>query len=241
MTALLINLETSGDLKAVKEAVSLKKDNLLENFRKSFDLELSSSIPQYIESIIKCLPAASEKNDINNLIQPLRERIKAELEVIISSLKAMERTKQQLKVEDLHKIEESVLFIKETVSLLRKELPSKKDTKFLSPYSRIALTTSSKDALVAKIIAQEAKGLTLIDTDLSSANLSGAQLDRADLQEASLQGADLQGANLESAIIWEVQNCNLYQIKTAKNWEKAYYSPKLDQQLGLPLKETRSR
>lgn len=78
----------------------------------------------------------------------------------------------------------------------------------------------------------------LIETDLSDANLKGAYLDGADLE-----GANLEGADLSNAIFWvkksgrKANNITPDQIKEAKNWEKATYSPEFREELGLPPSE----
>jgi uncharacterized protein YjbI with pentapeptide repeats len=88
------------------------------------------------------------------------------------------------------------------------------------------------------------QGANLQFGSLQGANLEGANLQGANLEVAYLQGANLEGANLEGAILrfGSLEGANLQgakistadQIKAAKNWEKAYYSPDLRQELGLP-------
>ncbi|MEM7556178.1 MAG: pentapeptide repeat-containing protein [Cyanobacteria bacterium P01_A01_bin.84] len=96
---------------------------------------------------------------------------------------------------------------------------------------------------------------TLFNADLSAADLSGAYLSGAYLSGATLSGADLSGAdlsgatlsrvklidaNLNCAIFWDkksgkqTQNITPEQIKQAKNWKKAIYSPEFRKELGLP-------
>lgn len=79
--------------------------------------------------------------------------------------------------------------------------------------------------------------------NLIEANLVGALLVAAHLQEAQLWGAVLMAAYLQRAELWgAVLNeailvgafCTADQIKLARNWEKAYYSPDFRKELGLP-------
>lgn len=92
----------------------------------------------------------------------------------------------------------------------------------------------------------------LVGANLSRANLSraylSAVLSRANLNDANLNGARLvganlidtnfSGANLTGTIFWnkkyEAMNITPEQIKKAKNWEKAIYSPEFRKELGLP-------
>jgi uncharacterized protein YjbI with pentapeptide repeats len=71
--------------------------------------------------------------------------------------------------------------------------------------------------------------------NLSEANLSDANLSDANLSETVLLGAlfleaDLNRANLES----NVKELMPSQIRTAKNWETAYFSKGILEGLGLP-------
>jgi len=82
----------------------------------------------------------------------------------------------------------------------------------------------------------------LSSADLSSADLSSAYLRSADLSSAYLSGAYFSGANLIRAKFWdkrwgEAKNITPEQIKQAKNWEKAIYSPEFRKKLGLPPEE----
>jgi uncharacterized protein YjbI with pentapeptide repeats len=74
-------------------------------------------------------------------------------------------------------------------------------------------------------------GANLCDANLSEANLSEANFSDAVLVGALFQGADLNKAKLEE----NVKDLSPFQIKTAKNWEHAYYSPGILERLGLPL------
>ncbi len=64
--------------------------------------------------------------------------------------------------------------------------------------------------------------------DLGGANLEGAKLTGANLQKARLFGANLQGAVLGGA-----KALNSTQVKTAVNWELAFYSKDFLKELGL--------
>jgi uncharacterized protein YjbI with pentapeptide repeats len=68
----------------------------------------------------------------------------------------------------------------------------------------------------------------LASVRLANANLEGVNLEDAYLNNADLAGADLEGANLEGAI-----GINPEQIKLAKNWQNAKYSPEFRKKLGL--------
>ena len=73
--------------------------------------------------------------------------------------------------------------------------------------------------------------LALVDlsrANLIMADLRGANLFGADLRDAKLNGADLRGANLLGA-----RGVSPDQVKSAKNWELAFYSADLLQALGL--------
>lgn len=97
----------------------------------------------------------------------------------------------------------------------------------------------------------------LSNADLSDANLSNADLSDADLRMANLSDADLSNADISGAILFngstftgqlllnffeyedktpeeEYGNITLDQIKQAKHWEKAIYSPEFRKELGLP-------
>jgi uncharacterized protein YjbI with pentapeptide repeats len=71
--------------------------------------------------------------------------------------------------------------------------------------------------------------------DLSEANLSMANLCKADFSQAHLLGALLQEADLDKANLEDnVKELSPFQIKTAKNWENAYYDKDVLERLGLP-------
>ncbi len=86
----------------------------------------------------------------------------------------------------------------------------------------------------------------LYEAHLEEAKLGGAILTRANLEKADLTGADLTGAYLYLADLREIK-CDMTvgayssdeswrddQIKKARGWESAYYSPNLRERLGLP-------
>ena len=70
--------------------------------------------------------------------------------------------------------------------------------------------------------------------DLEGADLEGANLDRANLDRANLDHANLDRANLKNAILVDEidNNPTSSQIKSACNWEKAYYKGKYDYETG---------
>jgi hypothetical protein len=84
----------------------------------------------------------------------------------------------------------------------------------------------------------------LSDTSLRNAGLSGSNLKDSNLKDANLKdayllgadlsGADLSGADLKNARLQNAKNLNLEQVKAAKNWAEADYSPEFRQRLGLP-------
>ncbi len=74
----------------------------------------------------------------------------------------------------------------------------------------------------------------LQNAELIAANLQGAILEGANLQSANLDAADLQDTDLRNANLQDVMWLQIDQIKSARNWEQALYSPDLRQQLGLP-------
>jgi hypothetical protein len=68
----------------------------------------------------------------------------------------------------------------------------------------------------------------LDEADLTGAVLGGADLSRADLRNADLRFADFR-ANPSS-----VRGITSDALKSAQDWDKAYYDPDLLQKLGLP-------
>jgi uncharacterized protein YjbI with pentapeptide repeats len=80
-------------------------------------------------------------------------------------------------------------------------------------------------------------GANLQGADLQNANLHGTHLKGAHLQKAHLNGTNLQGANLGgadfeeadlfSANFREVKEMEPYRIKTAVNWNRAFYESEM--------------
>jgi len=80
-------------------------------------------------------------------------------------------------------------------------------------------------------------GANLKSADLQHANLQGTHLKGAHLQKAHLNGTNLQGANLGgadfeeadlfSANFREVKEMEPYRIKTAVNWNRAFYESEM--------------
>ena len=85
--------------------------------------------------------------------------------------------------------------------------------------------------------------LVKLDASLKRVNLAGTNLGGANLGGANLKGANLQDADLSGAKFWnkelgeEAKDIPPSQIKQAKNWEKAVYSPEFRKKLGLPPKK----
>lgn len=83
----------------------------------------------------------------------------------------------------------------------------------------------------------------LIEAHLDGADLSHAYLKYADFSSANLSGADLSFTNLSGTKFWhkkyntEAKNIAPAQIKQAKNWKEAIYSPEFRKELGLPPQE----
>lgn len=71
----------------------------------------------------------------------------------------------------------------------------------------------------------------LREANLENAILNGANLRYAILYKANLQDADLLGANLEGADLQYAKGLTVEQIKAAKNWDKAIFSPQLEKEL----------
>ncbi|BAY87930.1 pentapeptide repeat-containing protein (plasmid) [Calothrix parasitica NIES-267] len=88
------------------------------------------------------------------------------------------------------------------------------------------------------------------DANLQGANLEDAYLSGANLEDTNLSGANLTNTNFSNAKLEnnrffrlytyftiETKNITPEQIKKAKNWEKAVYSPEFRKELGLPPEE----
>ena len=78
------------------------------------------------------------------------------------------------------------------------------------------------------------RGANLREANLRGANLRGAVLRGAVLRGADLKGADLRWANLRGADLADAWNLTSTQVKAAKEWKQARYSPKFRAKLGLP-------
>ena len=77
--------------------------------------------------------------------------------------------------------------------------------------------------------------------DLSEANLSEANLSKANFGDALLLGALLLGADLNKANLADnVKELSISQIRTAKNWETAYYCKGILEGLDLPVDHNES-
>ena len=64
--------------------------------------------------------------------------------------------------------------------------------------------------------------------DLENANLSQASLYRTNLSHTNLKSSNLERANLKSALLINTQHLTPTQIKSACNWEKAFYQGRFD-------------
>jgi uncharacterized protein YjbI with pentapeptide repeats len=83
----------------------------------------------------------------------------------------------------------------------------------------------------ANLAEADFSGANLCDANLSEANLCEANFSNAVLVGALFQGADLNKAKLEE----NIKDLSPFQIKTAKNWQSAFYSTIILERLGLPL------
>jgi uncharacterized protein YjbI with pentapeptide repeats len=70
---------------------------------------------------------------------------------------------------------------------------------------------------------------SLRNADLRDANLREAKLVGTDLTGVKILGADVQGADLRDA-----KGLTATIVKSAKNWDSAFYGEELRKQLGLP-------
>ena len=98
---------------------------------------------------------------------------------------------------------------------------------------------SGIDLSGAKLIHTDLSGAKLVATNLSGVDLRNANLSGIDLSSADLSGAKLGDADLSDAMLWDKRlgaaiNLTPEQIKTAKNWQKATYSPEFRRRLNLP-------
>jgi uncharacterized protein YjbI with pentapeptide repeats/energy-coupling factor transporter ATP-binding protein EcfA2 len=87
------------------------------------------------------------------------------------------------------------------------------------------------------------KGANLYKVNFYEVNLRGAYLYKANFHKAKLRGANFKNANLRGAKFWDkeldrkAENITPEQIKQAKNWEEAVYSPEFRKKLGLSPEE----
>ena len=93
---------------------------------------------------------------------------------------------------------------------------------------------SNQDLKWADLRETNLRGADLRETNLRGANLRGAVLRGAVLRGADLKGADLRWANLRGADLADAWNLTSTQVKAAKEWKQARYSPKFRAKLGLP-------
>ena len=68
----------------------------------------------------------------------------------------------------------------------------------------------------------------LSNANLSNANLKDADVYRANFSNANLKSVDITNANLSSAILIDTKNLTPTQIKSACNWENAFYKGQFD-------------
>lgn len=78
------------------------------------------------------------------------------------------------------------------------------------------------------------QGAYMIKADLQEANLVGANLQEAMPLGANFQGAVLRDANLQGTKLVTTRGLTARQVKSAKNWELAFYSDDFLKELGLP-------
>jgi hypothetical protein len=78
----------------------------------------------------------------------------------------------------------------------------------------------------------------LRDANLGGADLRSADFNAAKLHEASLGGADLRDTFLGNADLRNARGLEPNQVKAAKFWKDAYYSPEFRAELGLPPENT---
>ncbi|MBF2063794.1 MAG: pentapeptide repeat-containing protein [Calothrix sp. C42_A2020_038] len=107
-----------------------------------------------------------------------------------------------------------------------------------SDFRKAQLTYKSVNFAYAKLEGADFSDAKLQGVDFGSANLGGAKLIRADLTNANLGQANLADTDLDGAILIDVKYTIPAQIQSAKNWDKAIYSPALRKELGLPEIET---
>lgn len=82
----------------------------------------------------------------------------------------------------------------------------------------------------ANLAEADFSGANLCDANLSEANLCHANFSNAILVGALFQGADLSKAQFAE----NIKDLSPFQVKTARNWNCAYYTSGLLESLGLP-------
>jgi uncharacterized protein YjbI with pentapeptide repeats len=93
----------------------------------------------------------------------------------------------------------------------------------------------SETDLSGAILTGDLNNAILTGANLSHSNLSTANLQEADLSGAILEGSTLGGADLAYSNLRETKGLDLQKVRTARNWEKAFYDCKTIQALSLPL------
>jgi len=86
----------------------------------------------------------------------------------------------------------------------------------------------------ASLYRANLQGAYLRRANLQGAYLRGANLQGAFLRRANLQGAFLRRANLQGAFLADADGLTVSHVKTARNWELAFYSDDFLKELGLP-------
>ncbi len=86
----------------------------------------------------------------------------------------------------------------------------------------------------SSLVAAHLNEADLREAVLYMANLHGADLSEADLFRADLLGAILTRADLSKANLQGAKGLSPDQVKSARNWEYAFYAEDFLQQLGLP-------
>jgi hypothetical protein len=86
----------------------------------------------------------------------------------------------------------------------------------------------------ADLSAADLRRARLFHAHLNRASLLGADLSGADLERADLQGAELLGADITHSDLQGAYNLNPWSVRTARNWDKAFYDYYALKLLGLP-------
>ncbi len=126
---------------------------------------------------------------------------------------------------------------------------------FLLPHDRIVTTNIKSTNLEGAYLPNaNLQGFNLKYTNIFGAYLVGANLQNTNLQNTNLIGTNLQNANLKDANFKNAEfgciqdshvrnlctdfrrakNLTPKQVKQAKNWQSAHYSPEFRAKLGLP-------